>query len=345
MMRHPQMLALVFRQLAAAQRRGLPAHEVTSVLAQDPEWSRGERQALQQLGDALKSHAALASALEHVPELVSAETVQLLRAADAAGRQPEMLATLADDFAHLAQGANAVRQALIWPLSVAVVIAVVILMLALFVVPAFEDVYASFDADLPASTLVFFGLARMIGWTAWVWAPLVLILLVAWKLGRLPRSLVRAALAAWHWLFFVRRHDRSRFVVRLLRWLIASAADSGLAAAALAHLRATEAGRATAPVAGTLEASWRQGVRPSEALAQATALPRRLSLMAQLGERLDDLPGAYAQLADLAETHEQTAFRRFERDCLLAMYGVLGAIVAYSLVSIYLPIFRLGVLI
>jgi type II secretory pathway component PulF len=67
--------------------------------------------------------------------------------------------------------------------------------------------------------------------------------------------------------------------------------------------------------------------------------------MTQLGERLDDLPSAYAQLAELAEVQEQLAFRRFERDCLLAVYGLLGAVVGYTLVSIYTPIFKLGQLI
>lgn len=345
MMRHPQMLALVFRQLGAAQRRGLPAHEVAGVLAQDPEWSRAERQAMARLVDALKSHAVLASALEQVPDLVNAEAVQLLRAADAAGRQPEMLDVLADDHDHLAQGAHALKQAMAWPAAVAVVMAALIVMLAHFVLPAFEEAYASLDAPLPPSAQTFFGLAGVISKTVWLWAPLAVAVLLAWKLDRLPPSLVRATGTAWHWIGFVRRHDRSRFVVRLLRWLSACVADSGLAAAALAHLRATEDSPETAHAASLLEASWRQGLRPSEALAQAASLPRRMSLLAQLGERLDDLPAAYAQLADLAQTQEQLAFRRFERDCLLAMYALLGAIVVYSMTSIYLPIFKLGALI
>lgn len=345
MVKHPQMLAVLFRQLAAAQRRGLPAHEVAGVLAQDPEWTRAQRDVLARLADAMRGQATLSSAFGQVPMLVGTETVDLLRAAEAAGRLADTLDVLADDYAHLAEGTRGLQLALAWPLLVAGVIAVVIGVLAVYVVPAFEEAYTSFNADLPVQTQVFFAVTGVIGRTVWVWAPLLVLLLVAWRLGWRPPGVGGAFVRAWHGIAFVHRHALSRFIVRLLRWLQASAADSALGVAALAHLRGTEVGPALVRAAATLEASWRRQARPSEALAEAAVLPRRLALMAQLGERLDDLPAAYAQLTELAEAQEQLEFHRFERSCLLLVYGVLGLVVIYTLVSIYLPVFKLGAVI
>jgi type II secretory pathway component PulF len=233
MMEHPQMLAVLFRQLATAQRRGLPAHEVAGVLAQDPEWTRAEREALGRLAEVLRRDASLPSAFGQAPVLVGAETVALLRAADASGRLADTLEVLADDCAHLAEGVHHLKLALAWPLLVATVIAGVIGVLAVFVAPAFEEAYASFNADLPVETQVFFAITGAMRLTVWVWAPLLVLLVVAWRLGWRPPAVSRVLMRAWHSVGFVQRHAQSRFVVRLLRWLSASGADAALAAAAL----------------------------------------------------------------------------------------------------------------
>lgn len=345
MVKHPLVLSVLFRQLAAAQRRGLPAHEVASVLAQDPQWRVAERNALALGAEALRSHASLSEALAQVPELIAPETAQLLRAAEAAGALPATLDTLADDYRHLAASSRDLRLALAWPLMVAGVVVVMLVVMSIFVVPAFQEAYGSFNADLPKQTVAFFALSSAIGRTWWLWAVLLVGLLVAWRLGKLPQPLVDAVARVWHGVGFVRSHLLSRFVVRLLRWLRVGTADRALGVAALAHLQATEAATSTARAAEAVVAALRNGAGTAAALSQAPMLPARLALLVQLGERMDDVPAAIDQLTELADAQELEAAQRFERGCLLSLYGAIGVTVLATLIAVYLPIFKLGAIV
>ncbi len=345
MVKQPLVLSVLFRQLAAAQRRGLPAHEVASVLAQDPQWRAAERNALARGAEALRSHALLSAALAQVPELVGPETAQLLRAAEAANALSATLDALADDYRHLADGSRDMRLALAWPLTVAAVVVVVLVVMSIFVVPAFQEAYGSFNADLPPQTALFFTLASALGRTWWLWGAVLAGLLVAWRLGKLPRPVVDMVARVWHGVGFVRHHLLSRFVVRLLRWLRLGAADRALGVAALAHLQATEAAASTARAAEAVAAGLRNGAGTAAALSQAPLLPARLALLVQLGERMDDVPAAIDQLAELADAQELEASQRFERACLLSLYGAIGVTVLATLVAVYLPIFKLGAIV
>lgn len=345
MVKHPLVLSVLFRQLAAAQRRGLPAHEVASVLAQDPQWRAAERKTLARGAEAMRGHAQLSAALAQVPDLVGAETAQLLRAAETANALPATLDTLADDYRHLAEGSRDLRLALAWPLMVAGVVAVMLVVMSIFVVPAFQEAYGSFNADLPAETAWFFALSSAIGRTWWLWAVVLLGLLVAWRLGKLPRALIDAVARVWHSVGFVRHQLLSRFVVRLLRWLRVGMADRALGMAALAHLQATEAAASTARAAEALAAALHSGAGTAAALSQASMLPARLALLVQLGERMGDVPAAIDQLAELADAQALEADQRFERGCLLSLYGAIGVTVLVTLIAVYLPIFKLGAIV
>ena len=55
---------------------------------------------------------------------------------------------------------NKIKSALIYPVAVLVVAFVVLTVIMIFVIPAFEDVFKSFGADLPAPTLVVIALSK-----------------------------------------------------------------------------------------------------------------------------------------------------------------------------------------
>ena len=55
---------------------------------------------------------------------------------------------------------NKIKSALIYPVAVLVVAFVVLAVIMIFVIPAFEDVFKSFGADLPAPTLVVIAMSK-----------------------------------------------------------------------------------------------------------------------------------------------------------------------------------------
>ena len=55
---------------------------------------------------------------------------------------------------------NKIKSALTYPIAVMVVAFIVVAVIMIFVVPAFEDVFKSFGADLPAPTLFIIALSK-----------------------------------------------------------------------------------------------------------------------------------------------------------------------------------------
>ncbi len=55
---------------------------------------------------------------------------------------------------------NKIKSALIYPIAVLVVAFVVLTVIMIFVIPAFEDVFKSFGADLPAPTLFVIAMSK-----------------------------------------------------------------------------------------------------------------------------------------------------------------------------------------
>lgn len=345
MTREPEALALLLRQLAAAQRRGLPAGEVVGILAQDPAWSSRMRATLTRLAQHLGKLTSLSAGLHEAGVLPTRETADLLHQAEAQGVLSQALAALADDFDAQARDLRGLRMALTWPLMTSVLMATVYCMLAIFVVPAFQEAYASMNAELPTTTTAFFAVVGPLGRYAWVWLPLIALFAAAWYFDKLPVAVNRTLNAAVDHVGFVRRRDTSRFVMRLLAWTQLFIALPALRSASLAHLRATTPSQRLRTSLQRIDAALQAGSGLSLTMKNEAALPRRLSLLVELGERLDDLPAALSQLAEAAEIEAQQAAAQFERGCLLVVYGVLGVVAGVTLFATYLPIFKLGTIV
>src|SRR5437764_1465605 len=82
----------------------------------------------------------------------------------AAGEAGGILEALLDRLAIYQEKTMAIKQkiksALIYPIAVLVVAFVVLAVIMIFVIPAFEDVFKSFGADLPAPTLVVIAMSK-----------------------------------------------------------------------------------------------------------------------------------------------------------------------------------------
>ena len=82
---------------------------------------------------------------------------------------------------------NKIKSALIYPVAVLVVAFVVLSIIMIFVIPAFEDVFKSFGADLPAPTLVVTAMSKF--FVSYWWAIFGVIggggyfFMQAWALG------------------------------------------------------------------------------------------------------------------------------------------------------------------
>ncbi|MCK9173439.1 MAG: type II secretion system F family protein, partial [Desulfuromonas thiophila] len=112
------------------------------------------RQALQGVIDGLESGRELSSALAAFPEVFPPLLTRMVQVGENSGTLEQAFEQLAQYLEFEKQTREQIKAALRYPTFVLVAIAIAISILTLFVIPAFEKVFASFGAQLPLATRI-----------------------------------------------------------------------------------------------------------------------------------------------------------------------------------------------
>lgn len=333
--------ALLFRELSIALRAGFTPADALTIIRQDQAFGRAWP-TVETLADHVRGGDSLASAMAKDPGAFASETVALVRAGEDAGRLDPAIAALADDYERRTRGRAALRSALAWPFVLSVVLFVVVSAIAIFVVPVFNDIFASFGSDLPAATLLLISVSDFIANYWWAVAA-ALVGAALYLVGRRPAPAGQRFVDRMVFrLPVVRTYLITMFVPRLAALLAAAVRGDVPLAPAIAHLRATAGNERLAAASRQLEDQLNAGRDLGAALGGIDTLPRRLGVLAELGGRGGNLEAALAQAVDLYDAEAERAVPAIERTALLVCYLVLGIVVGFTVIAVYLPIFKLG---
>jgi len=108
----------------------------------------------------VETGTSLSAALRKHPLYFNSLYCNLVEAGEAGGILEALLERLALYEEKTVQLKNKIKSALIYPVAVMVVAFVVLTVIMLFVIPAFKEVFSSFGADLPAPTLFVIALSE-----------------------------------------------------------------------------------------------------------------------------------------------------------------------------------------
>ena len=332
----------LFQQLAALQQGGIDLARALSLLqtsARRPAL-RGliaDLQATLDLGEPL--HQALA---RH-PRAFEDWVVQMVLAAESAGRLGPTLAELARLLQARVQWQRQWHAALLYPaLVMAVALAVLALML-LEVVPVFEGLFAGSGQALPAAT------QWLVNASHWLRSAglLGLLALLSLGLGTAAWAQRRGRLADWREACWLALPGLSG-----LAHLGAAARWSQTLSSLLAHgVPMAEALPSAARASGLrhwqrLGDQWRtrlwHGARLSEAMRDAEHLPPLLQPLCATGEDSGQLAAMLAQAGELLQAQWQQRLQTLTRLLEPALMLGLGSLVGAMLMALYLPIFQLG---
>ena len=161
-------LAQLTRQLAALLRAGLPLLQSLQIVAR-AQSHPGIVQRVEQVHADLQNGMALAVALRRQAPVFNDLYIALVEAGEASGRLDLLLERLALHLDKTEALARRVRTALLYPLVVLTVAVAVMAVIMVVVVPAFENVFASFGAQLPWATQWVIGSSRwLVQWGPWL---------------------------------------------------------------------------------------------------------------------------------------------------------------------------------
>lgn len=155
----PLDIALFTRQLATMMKAGVPLVQSFEIVADGVD-NPSMRELVLKVKNEVEAGNSLASAIGKYPEYFDDLFCSLVDA----GEQSGALETMLDRVAIYKEKSEAlklkIKKAMKYPITVLIVAGVVTAILLLKVVPVFEDLFASFGAELPAFTQMVLGMSE-----------------------------------------------------------------------------------------------------------------------------------------------------------------------------------------
>ncbi|KGQ69882.1 hypothetical protein OA57_09630 [Chelonobacter oris] len=147
----PVVVCELMRQMAVLLQAALPLKAVLQILQQD---CREEklRNWLAQLLHGIESGYAFSQVLQQYPQFLSERDRQLIRIGEASGRLPQLCRQIGEDKAEQVALQRKLQKIMLYPLIVLSVSLLLTVLLLLFVVPQFAEMYQQNQQQLPYFT-------------------------------------------------------------------------------------------------------------------------------------------------------------------------------------------------
>jgi len=335
-------IAIFSRQLATMLGAGIPLVQAFEIVGAGHDNAAMQKLIMAIKGD-VEGGSSLAEAIAKHPLYFDDLFVNLVEAGEQAGA----LETLLDKIATYKEKTEAIKKkikkALTYPAAVLVVALVVTTILLIFVIPAFEDLFQGFGADLPTFTRMVIDLSKFVR-----------------TQGIYIATMIGSAIAA-----FIYFKKRSRTMRHFLDRIMLKAPIIGpiLEKAAVARYARTlstmfsagvplvEALESVAGATGNIvyEMAVLQirdevatGQRLQVAMENTDKFPNMVIQMIAVGEESGSLDDMSAKVADFYEEDVDNAVDNLSSLLEPLIMSILGVLVGGLVVAMYLPIFKMG---
>ncbi len=163
---------IFMRQLATMISSGLPLTQALEILANQARNPLFKR-VLEEVLHSVEGGKGLAESFKKFPTVFDEIVLNLIKAGEDSGKLEEICLRLADELEHRRDFQSKVKSAMIYPAIILVTIVAVIALVVIFMVPAVKDIYGEFGGKLPLVTQILIGLSDAV-WKYW-WLFIIVI--------------------------------------------------------------------------------------------------------------------------------------------------------------------------
>lgn len=338
----PKDIAIFTRQLATMMKAGVPLLQSFDIVG------RGNANAsvaklLNDIRTDVETGTSLSAAFRKFPLHFDNLYCNLVEAGEAAGILEALLDRLAVYMEKTEAIKSKIKSALMYPISVVVVAFVVVSVIMIFVIPAFKEVFSSFGADLPAPTLFVIAMSEFfIKYWYLIFGGIgggVYFFLQAWKRNEKVQAFMdRLMLKVPVFGELVYKSVIARWTRTLATMFAAGvplveALDSvGGASGNSVYVRATE----------KIQQEVSTGTSLTAAMTNANVFPNMVLQMCAIGEESGSIDHMLSKAADFYESEVDDMVAGLSSLMEPIIIVFLGTLIGGIVVSMYLPIFKLG---
>jgi type IV pilus assembly protein PilC len=283
----------------------------------------------------------LSGALERHPKVFSPLFVAMTRAGETGGVLEESLLRVADQLEKEDSLRRQIKSAMVYPGVVLSFALIVLVGLVTFLVPVFAGIFKQFDGEMPAITKVTVALSD--SFKGWWWAWILSSAAAVWAF-RKWKSTYRGR-GQWD-AFRLRVPMKIGDIVQkvaLARWsrTLSALVSAGVPLLAALDITAKTAGNRVVEnaMADVIE-SVKRGGTIADPLKQSSVFPGMVSHMVGVGEETGALDTMLSKIADFYEDQVDASVKALTSILEPIMIVVIGAIVGFVVISMYLPMFK-----
>jgi type IV pilus assembly protein PilC len=336
----PKILAVFTRQFSVMIDAGLPLVQCLEILALQQEHKNFQKILLQVRQD-VEAGSTLADAMRRHPKAFDNLYVNMIAAGEAGGILDTILQRLSVYIEKAVKLRSQVRSAMIYPVAVIFIAAIVVAVILLKVIPTFAALFTSLGAELPLPTrIVIYAsnfLARYFIFVVLAIGALAYGIRRYYKTYRGRRVIDGLLLKAPVLGMILRKISVARFCRTL-----ATLTSSGVPILESLDITARTAGNAIVEDA-ILETrkSVEGGKTIVEPLKESNVFPNMVVQMIGVGEQTGALDAMLNKIADFYEDEVDVAVQGLVKLMEPVMIFILGVIIGGIVIAMYLPMFTL----
>jgi len=338
----PRDVAIFSRQIATMMAAGVPMVQAFEIIAGGQRNVRFKNM-LTDVKQNIEGGAALHEAMAKYPVQFDELYRNLVRAGESAGVLDTVLDTVATYKERIESIKSKIKKALFYPAAVMVVAFLVMIILLVFVVPVFQNVFASAGVALPAFTQMVVSMSQFM---QSYWLPFIIVLIVAIvgiimaykRSEKMQHTVDRMSLK----IPVIGNILRQSAIARFSRTLGVTFA----AGVPLVEALDSVSGATGSMVYGQAIRKMRDDVAVGHplhlAMTQTNVFPNMVTQMVSIGEEAGALDKMLFKVAEFYEEEVSNAVDTLSTLLEPMIMVIIGTLVGGMVIALYLPIFKLA---
>ncbi len=337
----PKALAIFTRQFSVMIDAGLPLVQCLEILGAQQD-DKGFQRIIESVRDDVEKGSTLQSALSKHPKAFNDLYVNMVGAGESGGILDVILQRLSGYIEKAVKLTSKVKGAMTYPVAVITIAIAVVVIIMVKVIPVFSAMYDGLGSKLPYPTLICMGLSNVLINYSWALIIGIVIIVVGLKqyyktpTGRLQIDALMLKIP------IIGDVLRKVAVARFCRTL-GTLISSGVPILEGMDITARTAGNMVIQNAILKSKdAVEQGRNISTPLAETKVFPPMVVQMVGVGEATGALDAMLAKVADFYEDEVDNAVANLTSLMEPIMIALLGGIIGFIVVAMYLPIFNLA---
>lgn len=337
----PKEIMLFTKQLATMLSSGLPLLQCLDILA-DQQANFSFQRATKRIRLSVEQGNKLSDAMEVFPDIFDSLYVSMVRAGESSGNLDNILNKLISYIQRTEKVKSQIRSASLYPTIVIGVAILVITILLVFVVPEFAKQYEGANRELPELTKI------VIEWSRWLtnnWAYLLGYIVFAFFIFKSWRASPPGRRTSDGWLLNLPLVGvlLSKIAVGRFCSTMSTMLNSGVnILEALSICSKVSNNMVIEEFVKKVKRRIEEGDKFSTPLSKGKLFPRMVVSMIAVGESSGALDDMLEKISEFYDEEVDVAIKNMISAIEPIMIVVIGGIVLFILVAMYLPIFDLA---